>query len=98
MLELIDKKQIYSQFYAENLCLSESMQGYQYHKLRKAFSRFYQRHPESIVKYNVCLKALLQDNRTYQSQYFGSLFCVVVNIGFFSSLTITLLRKRAFVL
>ena len=28
-------------------------QGYRYHKLRKTFSKFYHRHSESIVKYNV---------------------------------------------
>ena len=35
-------------------------QGYRYHKLRKAFSRFYHRHSELIVKYNIGLKTLLQ--------------------------------------
>ena len=28
-------------------------QGYRYHKIRKAFSKFYQRHSELIVKYNI---------------------------------------------
>ena len=32
----------------------------QYHKLRKAFSQFYYMHSESIVKFNIGLKALLQ--------------------------------------
>ena len=31
-----------------------------YHKLRKSFSKFYRRHSELIVKYNVGLKPLLQ--------------------------------------
>ena len=35
-------------------------QGYQYHKVTKAFSKFYNRHSELIVKYNICLKTLLQ--------------------------------------
>ena len=35
-------------------------QGYQYHKLRKAFSKFYYSHSELIVKYNICLSTLLQ--------------------------------------
>ena len=35
-------------------------QGYGYHKLRKAFSEFYYRHSELIVKYNIYLKTLLQ--------------------------------------
>ena len=30
-------------------------QGYLYHKLRKAFSKFYHRHLELIVKYNISL-------------------------------------------
>ena len=37
-----------------------SKQGYRYHKIRKAFSKFYHRHPELIVKYNIGLKTLLQ--------------------------------------
>ena len=35
-------------------------QDYRYHKLRKAFSKFYYRHSELIVRYNICLKTLLQ--------------------------------------
>ena len=35
-------------------------QGYQYHKLRKAFSKFYYQHSEMIVKYSICLRTLLQ--------------------------------------
>ena len=35
-------------------------QGYRYHKFRKAFSKFYRRHSELIVKYNIELKTLLQ--------------------------------------
>ena len=35
-------------------------QGYRYHKIRKAFSRFYHRHSELIVKYNIGFKSLLQ--------------------------------------
>ena len=35
-------------------------QGYQYHKLRKAFSKFFNKHSEMIVKYNICLKTILQ--------------------------------------
>ena len=35
-------------------------QGYQYHKLRKAFSKFYPRHSDLIVKYNGLKKTLLQ--------------------------------------
>ena len=35
-------------------------QGYRYHKIRKAFSKFYHRHSELIVKYNMGVKTLLQ--------------------------------------
>ena len=35
-------------------------QGYRYHKIRKAFSKFYHRHSQLIVKYNIGLKTLLQ--------------------------------------
>ena len=35
-------------------------QGHRYHKIRKAFSKFYHRHTELIVKYNIGLKTLLQ--------------------------------------
>ena len=34
-------------------------QGYRYHKLRKAFSKFYRRHYELVSKLNVGLKSLL---------------------------------------
>ena len=33
---------------------------YRYNKIRKAFSKFYHRHSELIVKYNIGLKNLLQ--------------------------------------
>ena len=35
-------------------------QGYRYHKLCKAFSKLYYRHSGLIVKYNICLRTLLQ--------------------------------------
>ena len=35
-------------------------QGYRYHKIRRAFSKFYHRHSELIVKYNIGLKTFLQ--------------------------------------
>ena len=34
-------------------------QGYRYHKFRKAFSKFYQRHFDIVSKYNVGLKTRL---------------------------------------
>ena len=35
-------------------------QGYQYHKICEVFSKFYHRHSELIVTYNIGLKTLLQ--------------------------------------
>ena len=35
-------------------------QGYRYHKLHKTFSKFYRRHSELIITYNVGFKTLLQ--------------------------------------
>ena len=42
---------------ARNKCLTAKLlkQGYRYHKLRKAFSKFYRRHYELISKFNVGL-------------------------------------------
>ena len=37
-----------------------SKQGYRYHKIPKALSKFYNRHSELIVRYNIGLKILLQ--------------------------------------
>ena len=47
-------------------------QGYRYHKLRKAFSKFYYRHSELIVKYNICLKTLLQQGIS-EPAFYGNL-------------------------
>ena len=37
-------------------------QGYRYHKLRKAFSKFFRRHNEFVSKFSVGLKSLLHQN------------------------------------
>ena len=49
-------------FINRNLFLTAKLlkQGYRYHKIRKAFSNFYHRHSELIVKYNIGLKTILQ--------------------------------------
>ena len=49
-------------FNNRNLFLTAKLlkQNYRYHKIRKAFSKFYHRHSELIVKYNIGLKTLLQ--------------------------------------
>ena len=48
-------------FNTRNKCLIAKLlkQGYRYHKLEKAFSKFYRRHYELITKFNVGLKSLL---------------------------------------
>ena len=49
-------------FNNRNLFLTAKLlkQGYRYYKIRKAFSKFYHRHSELIVEYNIRLKTLLQ--------------------------------------
>ena len=46
-------------FNTRNKCLTAKLlkQGYRYHKLRKAFYKFYRRHYELISKFNVGLKS-----------------------------------------
>ena len=48
-------------FNNRNLFLTAKLlkQGYRYHRIRKAFSKFYHRYSEIIVKYNIGLKTLL---------------------------------------
>ena len=48
-----------------NLFLTAKLlkQGYRYHKIRKAFSRFNHRHSELNVRYNIGLKTLLQHGK-----------------------------------
>ena len=50
------------EFINRNLFLTAKLLklGYRYQKIRKTFSKFYHRHSELIVKYNIGLKALLQ--------------------------------------
>ena len=47
-------------------------QGYRYHKIRKAFSKFFHRHSELIVKYNIGLKTLLQQGIS-ETIFYGDL-------------------------
>ena len=70
-------------------------QGYRYHKIRKAFSKFYHRHSELIVKYTIGLKTLLQQGisepifygdlvykfkRIIRKRNFGDQFKKIVNV------------------
>ena len=47
-------------------------QVYRYHKLRKAFSKFYRRHYEFISKFNVGLKSLLHQGLS-EPEFYGDL-------------------------
>ena len=47
-------------------------QGYRYHKLRKAFSKFYLRHFDIVSKYNVGLKTLLLEGLS-EPEFYGDL-------------------------
>ena len=47
-------------------------QGYRYHKLRKAFSKFYRRHFELIEKYHVSMKKLMQQG-ICKPEFYGDL-------------------------
>ena len=51
-----------SDFICHNKALTAKLlkHGYRYHKLHKAFSKFYRRHSELVGKYNVSLRKLLQ--------------------------------------
>ena len=50
-----------SDFNSQNKLTAKLLRrGSRYHKLRKAFSKFYRRHYELIGKYDVSLKLLLQ--------------------------------------
>ena len=57
-------------FNTRNNCLTAKFlrQGYRYHELRKAFSKFYSRHNELVSKFNVGLKSLL--HQAYRNQIF----------------------------
>ena len=50
-------------------------QGYRYHKLRKAFSKFYHRHFELIEKYHVSLKKNLY-NKVFVIQNFMEIWYI----------------------
>ena len=46
--------------------------GYRYHKIRKAFSKFYRRHFDIVSKYNIGLKRLLLQDLS-ESEFYGDL-------------------------
>ena len=57
-----------------NLFLAAKLlkQSYRYHKIQKAFSKFYHRHSELIVKYKIGLKTLLQQDIS-EAIFYGDL-------------------------
>ena len=61
-------------FNNRNLFLTAKLlkQGYRYHKIRKAFSKFYHRHSELIVKYNIGFKNLLEQGIS-EAIFYGDL-------------------------
>ena len=67
-------------FNNRNLFLTARLlqQGYRCHKIRKAFSKFYHRHSELIVKYNIGLKKIFC-NKAYQSLYFMVIYFINSN-------------------
>ena len=56
-------------------------QGYRYHKLHKAFSKFYRRHFELIEKYHVSLKKLMQQGISNPEFYGDMVYKVKKIIG-----------------
>ena len=63
-----------SGFSCRNKALTAKLlkQGYRYHKLRRAFSKFYRRHSELVEKYNVSLRKLLQQGIS-EPDFYGDL-------------------------
>ena len=61
-------------FYIRNKVLTAKLlrQGYRYHRIRKAFSKFYCRHFEIVSKYNVGLKTLLLQGLS-EPEFYGDL-------------------------
>ena len=61
-------------FNTRNKCLNHKLliQGYRYHKLRKASSKFYRRHYELISKFIVGLKSLLHQGLS-EPEFYGDL-------------------------
>ena len=71
---LLSEKNFLKAFKTRNKCLTAKLlkQGNRYHKLRKAFSKFYRRHYEFISKFNVGLKLLLHRGLS-EPEFYGDL-------------------------
>ena len=73
-------------FNCRNNVFPSKLQGYRYHKLHKAFLNFYFPLSELIVKYNICLKTLLQQGIS-EPVFYGNLvyrFKIIVGRANFS--------------
>ena len=55
-------------------------QGYRYHKIRKAFSKFYRRHFYIVSRYNVGLKTLLLEGLS-EPEFYGDFFLMVLTVA-----------------
>ena len=66
-------------FYSRNLILTEELlkQGYRFHKLRRTFSKLYNRNLHLISKYDCNLKALLRQGISHTT-FYGGAFAVAV--------------------
>ena len=64
----------FDDYNTRNKCLTTKInkQGYRYYKLRKAFSKFYRRHNESVSKFNIGLKSLLHQGLS-EPEFYGDL-------------------------
>ena len=69
-------------FNTRNKCLTAKLlkHGYRYHKLRKAFSKFYRRHYELISKFNVGLKSPLHQGLS-DPELYGDLVYKLKRLG-----------------
>ena len=56
-------------------------QGYRYHKIRKAFSKFYRRHFDIVSQYNVGLKTLPLEGLSEPEFYWDLVYKIRKIIG-----------------
>ena len=72
-----------SDFNGQNKALTAKLlkQGYRYHKLCKAFSKFYRRHSGLVEKYNVSLRKLLQQGISEPEFYCDLVYKIIKIVG-----------------
>ena len=73
-------------FKTHNKLLTQNFlkQGYQYHKLRKTFSKFYRRYYDLISKFQVGLKSLLRHGLS-EPEFYGDLVYTLKKIVGFNN-------------